>query len=111
MKNFLIRFISIISLFYLFSCANAHKTSLLSLGMTKKEVIRILGNPGSVAATDKAEFLRYFLYETSDNAWRSIHATYYIKLENDKVVLYGRQGDFGITEKPKQTIDLNVNSK
>lgn len=83
------------------------KLNELSVGMTKAEVLGVMGTPDSTAANGGAEFLRFRL------AQRSFGATYYddyfVKLVNGRVESYGRVGDFDSTKQPEQTINVNVN--
>ncbi len=55
MKIFLLAF----SLLILCGCATTPNLNSISLGMTKDEVIKTLGNPSSVSAKDNVEYLRY----------------------------------------------------
>ena len=81
----------------LFGCATAHKMGGVRLGMTKTEVIEVLGRPSSVSAQESTEVLRYNLYETSDDAYDGIDSVYFVRLINGNVESYGRMGDFDST--------------
>jgi len=79
----------------LFGCATAYKMNKVELGMTKSEVIQAIGNPISVSAQGKSEYLNYKLYETSDDVWGGGTTPYYVRLVGGQVESYGRKGDFG----------------
>jgi hypothetical protein len=108
---------------FLVGCATpANKMNLISVGMTKAEVIEILGIPVSTAATENTEYLRYWLPETnlavavlfsSDDASVKPDWSYFVRIINGKVNAYGRLGDFDSTKIPedKTTIDLNINRR
>jgi outer membrane protein assembly factor BamE (lipoprotein component of BamABCDE complex) len=81
-------------------CATAHKISSVQLGMTKEEVIGVMGKPTSVSAQGGAEYLNYVLSETNDDAFRGWTKPYYVRLVNGKVESYGRTGDFDSTKTP-----------
>lgn len=76
------------SLFLLLaSCGtSASNLSKVSVGMTKPEVINVLGTPESVQANGYSEKLTY----TLSNSWNSRvwNSRYYVYLNNGKVVGY-----------------------
>lgn len=74
-------------------------------GMTKKEVIAILGTPASTASPGHGvQILRYNL-DNPSAGWEE----HYVKLMDGKVDSYGKIGDFGSTKDP--TLNLNLKSK
>jgi len=76
-------------------CANSEKMNSLSIGMTKGEVIQVMGRPSSTASPQRGvEVLRYELSSTGDQAWYGITDTYYVKLVNGRIESYGMLGDF-----------------
>lgn len=93
-----------IALFSLSACATASVINKISLGMTKPEVLKVMGNPVSVSAHGDTEYLNYRLKETDayDFRW-----PYFVRLVNGKVDAYGRTGDFNTTK--NNTLDINVN--
>lgn len=86
-------------------CATGHKLNDISLGMSKQEVISVLGPPVSTSAKEGVEFLNYSFFD-SDIGWRP----YYVRIISGKVESYGRLGDFDSTKptETKSTIDLNI---
>ena len=81
-------------------CATAGKISTVQLGMTKDDVIKVMGKPTSVSAQGGSEYLNYALSETDDDAFRGWTKPYYVRLINGKVESYGRTGDFDSTKTP-----------
>ena len=81
-------------------CATAYKISGVQLGMTKDDVIRVMGKPTSVSAQGGSEYLNYALSETDNDAGRGWTKPYYVRLINGKVESYGRSGDFDSTKTP-----------
>ena len=71
-------------------CATTSKMNKVSIGMTKNEVITIMGNPDSTAGIGREETLRYTLY----NASVDMYEEYWVVLQNGKVYKYGRAGDY-----------------
>jgi len=49
-------------------CATSGKFSGVQIGMTKSEVITVMGSPVSVSAIGGTEYLNYKLSETDDRA-------------------------------------------
>jgi outer membrane protein assembly factor BamE (lipoprotein component of BamABCDE complex) len=99
----------VLSAVLLCGCATAPKMNSLSVGMTKDEVLHIMGNPASTAASDGTEFLRYELSSTSEQAEYHITEEYYVRLIDGRVDSYGRMGDFNSTKNP--TFNYNINNR
>jgi hypothetical protein len=82
----------ILSVAFLFGCAgSSKKMNLLSLGMTKQQVIEAIGDPTSTSAKRNTEYLNYRL--TEDGFYSD---SYYVRLLDGKVESYGRAGSFGL---------------
>ena len=77
----------------LYGCATAGKINSISLGMSKEEVIKTMGQPVSTSAKEGAEYLNYKLSETGDDDFLGITTPYAVCLKDGKVVSYGRHGD------------------
>ncbi len=96
----------------------------LSLGMTKSEVIKVLGRPDNVRAGGGQEYL---IYETSDTsqaghcavlavaglglgglACGSLNTPYFVRIVDGLVAAYGELGDFDSTKDPSVDIDLDI---
>ena len=95
----------------LLGCATAHKISLVRIGMTKEEVIQVMGPPASTSAKENTEYLNYQLSETDDQAFDGITKSYYVRLINGHVDSYGKLGDFDSTQKPTVRIETDENIK
>jgi outer membrane protein assembly factor BamE (lipoprotein component of BamABCDE complex) len=79
---------AIIALAVLAGCGQSAQTmNDLSLGMTKQNVVGILGTPQSVQAAGNQEVLTY----TLSNSWNSQfwNSEYRVVLQNGRVVAYG----------------------
>jgi len=73
-------------------CAgSAKKINGVQLGMTKDEVIQLMGAPNHVSARENVEFLNYKL--RSDSIFSD---EYFVRITDGKVDLFGRRGDFGV---------------
>lgn len=79
--------------------ASASKIGQLSIGMTKSQVVEILGQPKSVSArSDGTELLRYEL--SGRNApllnpnGKNFSDGYTVQFHSGKVVAYGRDDEF-----------------
>ncbi len=106
-------FLSLLIAIAMSACANASKISAVRLGMTKQEVISVMGTPTSVSAQGKSEFLNYALSETDDHAFLGITTPYYVRLIDGRVESFGRLGDFNSTRPPTVRIenDQNINQE
>ena len=82
------------------ACATAEKIGGVRLGMTKQEVIAVMGPPASVSAQGRSEYLNYALSETDDQAFYGVTRPYYVRLIDGRVDSYGRTGDFDSTKTP-----------
>lgn len=93
-------------------CATAHKMNSLSIGMTKAEVISVLGHPKDSSATSGVEYLRYELHP--DSLGRCLAgpcegvADYFVRIVNGRVDAYGRIGDFDSTKDPTIVVNKDV---
>ena len=80
----------------LFGCATAYRMNSVSLGMSKEQVLEVMGEPVSTsAAIGGMEYLNYKLYETRLDRFHDISTPYTVYLQDGKVISYGRYGDFG----------------
>ena len=74
----------------------------LRIGMTKDEVVEIMGDPQEVRGAGHKEILEYRLGHV-------VSHLYWLVLEDGKLASYGRQGDFGTTDDwQKHKVDVNV---
>lgn len=91
--------------------ATANKISSVQLGMTKVDVLKVMGEPTSVSAQGGAEYLNYALTETDDDAFMGRTKPYYVRLINGKVESYGRTGDFDSTKTPTVRLESDQSIK
>ena len=75
----------------------------LKLGMSKEEVIKTLGPPESISASEGIEYLNYSALVVGGMGATTPH---YVCIQGGKVVSFGKHGDFGTTEQPAQVIKL-----
>ena len=107
-----------LSIFLLVGCATS-STNLnkVSVGMTKAEVIKIMGEPESTRANQAAEYLVYTLHDNTGLVAVQgvgmypvpVNNQYFVKLVGGHVESYGRVGDFDSTN--PQRVDLQINSQ
>jgi hypothetical protein len=69
----------------------------IHVGMTREEVIDVLGKPGEVSASGGAEYLKYGWDDPVDGRVGAAR-WYFVRLVNGKVDAYGRVGDFDSTK-------------
>ena len=84
--------IMFLSVALLLGCAESfQRMNNLKIGMTKQEVIEVIGTPNSTSATKNVEYLKYRistgLFYTDE---------YYVRLLDGKVESYGQKGDFNL---------------
>jgi len=87
------------------------KLTSVSVGMTKDEVVKIMGTPSSIAATGPVQILKYEVPSmfSSRAMWSSDWTPYYVRLVDGKVESFGRLGDFDSTKDP--TLNINIKNK
>lgn len=91
-------------------CATSTKINDVQLGMTKAEVISIMGEPNSVSAQGGAEYLNYSLI---DNLYTmgNTYQPYYVRLIDGKVESFGKTGDFDSTKPETIRVETDENVK
>ena len=104
-------FILMVIIVFIVGCATAHKINRVQIGMTKEEVIKVMGHPTSKSAKSNTEYMNYSLSETDDQAFYGITKPYFIRLINGRVDSYGRLGDFDSTQKPTMRFETDENIK
>lgn len=97
----------ICALLILEGCANAHKISKVEVGMTREQVVKVMGKPVSVSAQGGQEYLNYKLSETPDDDLLGLLTPYYVRLINGKVESFGRTGDFDSTKVPTMRLETS----
>lgn len=84
------RILLILSVILMAGCiATTKRLNKVKLGMSREEVIQVMGQPESILPSLQGEILRYELHE-SINDWYP--APYYIYISNGKVKRFGRMG-------------------
>ena len=72
-------------------CAgSAKKINSVTLGMTKSEVISVMGTPNYSSVREDVEILNYQLASNS-----LFTDAYIVRIKQGKVDMFGRRGDFG----------------
>ncbi len=74
---------------FVLGCASSKKINRVNLGMTKAQVIEVMGQPDSTSEAMGVQYLRYKLITDvvfSDD--------FYVRLEDGAVTAYGRFKDF-----------------
>ncbi len=105
MKPLILLIISIV----IVGCATSGKINNVGIGMTKSEVIVVMGKPVSVSAKGDTEYLNYKLSETDNDAVSGWTSKYYVRLIDGKIDSYGRTGDFDSTKTPAIKIETDEN--
>src|SRR5438093_714902 len=78
--------------------------SKISVGMTKDEVVKIMGPPHVVAAKGDQEYLSYNLDVENLGGKRE----YFVKLVNGRVDSFGQKGDFDTTIGQKKREEITI---
>lgn len=87
-------------------CVTTRTMNRLELGMSKSQVVKILGTPKYVAAQEKTEYLIFDL-SPYDVDMGFHNQEYFVKLVDGTVESYGKKGDMGSTAAPTQNININ----
>lgn len=85
-------------------CATAKKLNLISIGMSKGDVIKVMGKPTTSSAIEGTEYLNYQLSQSAIE-FEQVEP-YYVCIKDGKVFSYGRKGDFDSTKDPTQVIKI-----
>lgn len=94
--------ILVVLFLYLASCATSSKRlNHLRVGMTRDEVIEVMGEPNETRAAPGGEVLVYHLAQSE---WSSRTTEYWLVIDGEKLQSYGKPGDWG-TANP-QTIKI-----
>jgi len=80
-----------LALMLLMGCAGASKMNSVQLGMTRDQVVSVIGSPSSTSEMGNTQYLKYQL--CSDWIFTD---RYYVRLTDGKVDAYGRVGDFNL---------------
>ena len=104
-------FILIPIAFFIQGCATTSQMNHVNLGMTKQEVIKVMGEPSSTSATEGVEYMNYDLYLTALRFGEYVSQPYYIRIVGGKVDSFGRKGDFGTTAPPTQKLVIETSQK
>ena len=84
-------FIAVAGLLLLGCAGSSKKIDGVQIGMTKQQVVEVMGTPRSTSAIEEIEYLKYRL--RSDGLFT---AEYYVRLQNGQVDAFGQMGDFGL---------------
>lgn len=95
----------------LIGCASPGRLNSVQIGMTKDEVISVMGNPLSISAKDNTQYLTYKFFETGLDANNGRKTRYFVRLINGKVDSFGRAGDFDSTKTPTVKIEKDESIK
>jgi hypothetical protein len=94
------RYVAVLTCLLVGCATSLTKTNQLEQGMTKKEVIALLGNPSSVAANGPTQLMRYKLDPGFDMSEGMGLKEYWVFIENNIVTQFGKPGDFGNSRDP-----------
>lgn len=101
----------------LISCAHNTSSSAISdvkTGMTREEVVSILGEPTSISAQGSRVYMNYKLCEgmcwALDPNFRETK-NYYVRLIDGHVESFGHKGDFDSTKTPTVRVETDENIK
>jgi len=93
------------------SCGTApstRKINLVSIGMSKTEVISIMGLPDSSAGKEGVEYMKYRLATSGLDFDGSDTSDYFVRIVNGKVDAFGQRGDFDTTAEPVKRIEVQI---
>jgi hypothetical protein len=76
------------------------KMNDICIGMSRTEVVEIMGEPSSVSAQGNLTYLNYRLHEKNHPSGQE-QTPYFVRIINSKVQAYGKSGDFDSTKPPE----------
>ncbi|HVW22437.1 MAG TPA: SHOCT domain-containing protein [Opitutaceae bacterium] len=90
MKNKLMLLSLALAGLLLAGCATSARLNDMRIGMTKDQVIALLGTPDSTSAQANVEYLTYYLEVNTPNGAIDRTQPYFVRLVNGRVESYGR---------------------
>ena len=87
--------IAIVSVLLSGCFANAGRTSGVHYGMSKQEVVAVMGAPVSVSTHGSSQSLSYSVCDTDNQTQNGIMRPYVVRLIDGRVESYGTTGDVG----------------
>ena len=90
MKTKLLALASFVVVALLAGCNTAAQLNNVKIGMTKDQVISLLGTPDSTSAQANVEYMSYYLDNTSDVNGGVRDRAYMVRLVDGKVESFGR---------------------
>ncbi len=92
--------IAIVSVLLSGCFAKAGRTSGVQYGMSKQEVIAVMGAPVNVSTRGGSEYLSYPVCDTDNQTLNGIMRPYVVRLMDGRVESYGTTGDVGSPQPP-----------
>ena len=102
--------LSLLLVLSFYGCATVPNLNGISLGMTKQDVLKIMGNPKSISAKGNIEYLKYVCSEgfVSSACNELSNREYFVRLVDGKVESYGNIGDFDSAKDQVNVIKLET---
>jgi hypothetical protein len=82
--------------------------NLVSTGMTKAEVVSVMGQPDSTAAKDGVEYMNYRLATSALDFDGSDTSDYFVRFVNGRVDAFGHKGDFDTASEPTKRVEIKI---
>jgi len=92
--------IAIVSVLLSGCVAKAGRTSGVQYGMSKQEVVAVMGAPASVSTHGNSQYLNYSVCDTDNQTLSGIMHPYIVRLIDGRVESYGTTGDVGSPQTP-----------
>lgn len=74
----------------LYGYASAGDINSIRFGMSKEDVIKLMGEPESASEIDGTEYLEYKVAETGENHSNVTNISFFVWIKGEKVTTYGR---------------------
>ncbi len=89
--------------------STVHRLNNLSVGMTKKEVIKVMGSPDTTRSPGGGvELLCFHLKRARPPLKVALVEEYFVRMVDGKVESFGEKGDFDSTKDSTRNINLNI---
>jgi hypothetical protein len=92
--------IAIVSVLLSGCVGKAGRTSVVHYGMSKQDVIAVMGSPVSVSTHGSSQYLNYAVCDTDNQTLSGIMRPYVVRLIDGRVEAYGTSGDVGSPQMP-----------
>lgn len=88
------------------ACVTSKKLNRVEVGMTKAQVIQVMGKPFATSAKDGIEYMRYNLYTRIEPFAQT--SEHFVRIVDGRVDAFGQAGDFDSTPNRPLKVEQDI---